>query len=103
MFGLFRKKPTPKMPQDRKRKVCANCGQYYNDGDKYCRFCGAPMGEPEYIDDIMACIYGPPPVKRTHKCEKCGYRWKTMKMIDNEQWCPKCGGPAPATEDRSGD
>ena len=74
---------------ERTRKVCANCKNSYREGDKYCRYCGAPLGN-------FACIYGPPPVERTHKCEKCGFSWKTTLMIDNEQWCPECGGPAPA-------
>ena len=53
------------------RKVCANCGENYINGDKYCRYCGAPMGKPAYIEEDFACIYGPPPVKRTHTCAKC--------------------------------
>ena len=87
-------------PVPGKRRVCANCGEPYIDGDKYCRFCGAPMGKPEYIEEDFACIYGPPPVKRTHVCRKCGYKWTTEQMIDNERRCPKCGGPAPASEER---
>ena len=78
-----------------KRKVCANCGSSYREGDKYCRYCGAPMGTPEFIMEEIACIYGPPPVSRTHKCEKCGFTWKTTLMIDDEKFCPECGGPAP--------
>ena len=81
------------------RMVCANCREPYINGDKYCRFCGAPMGKPEYIEEDFACIYGPPTVNRTHTCAKCGYSWKTCEMIDNARWCPKCGGPAPATGD----
>ena len=81
-----------------KRKVCANCGKSYIEGDKYCRYCGAPMGQPEYIDNTIECIYGPPPVKRVHVCKKCGFRWETGLMIDNERWCPECGGPAPGVE-----
>lgn len=82
-----------------KRKVCANCHNPYNEEDSYCRYCGAPMGNPDYIDDDMACIYGPPPMDRTHKCAKCGYTWETCKMIDRERYCPKCGGDAPAPPD----
>ena len=81
---------------DRKRKVCANCKNSYREGDKYCRYCGAPLGTPEFIDEDFACIYGPPPVERAHKCAKCGFTWTTSLMIDNEKWCPKCGGEAPA-------
>lgn len=81
---------------ERRRKVCANCKNSYREGDKYCRYCGAPLGKPDFIEEDFACIYGPPPVERTHKCEKCGFSWKTTLMIDNEQWCPECGGPAPA-------
>lgn len=78
-----------------KRKVCANCGNSYRENEKYCRYCGAPMGTPDYIEEEFACIYGPPPVSRTHKCEKCGFTWKTTLMIDDEKFCPECGGQAP--------
>lgn len=77
------------------RKVCANCKQDYIEGDRYCRFCGAPMGSPIFIEENFACIYGPMPVKRTHVCAECGYRWETEQMVDKERWCPKCGGSAP--------
>lgn len=79
------------------RKVCANCRNTYREGDKYCRYCGAPLGKPDFIEEEFACIYGPPPVQRTHKCKKCGFSWQTSLMIDDEMWCPKCGGSAPAT------
>ena len=104
MFGWFkRKKPDVNKSvgsntRDGKRRVCANCKNTYIEGDSYCRFCGAPMGKPDYIEEEFACIYGPPPVKRKHKCAKCGYTWSTEQMIDNERWCPKCGGPAPVSE-----
>jgi len=79
-----------------KRRVCANCKQSYIEGDKYCRFCGAPMGRPEYIDEDFACIYGPPPIKRVHTCVKCGHQWTTAAMLDRQRFCPQCGGEAPA-------
>ena len=82
-----------------KRKVCANYKNAYRDGDKYCRYCGAPMGKPDFIEEDFACIYGPPPVTRVHKCKKCGYTWSTSLMIDSERWCPECGGEAPCAED----
>ena len=78
-----------------KREVCANCRKTYRREDKYCRYCGAPLGKPEYIEERFACIYGPEPMRRTHTCTKCGYSWKTVLMIDEESWCPQCGGPAP--------
>ena len=81
-----------------KAKVCANCGGPYIEGDRYCRYCGAPMGKPSYIEENIQCIYGPPPVTRLHKCEKCGYTWETRRMIDRERCCPRCGGSAPYTE-----
>lgn len=83
-----------------KKKVCANCHQSYIEGDKYCRFCGAPMGTPDYIEEGFACIYGPPPMKRLHKCDQCGYAWETNQMCDNERFCPKCGGSAPYEDNR---
>ncbi len=80
------------------RKVCANCGETYVEGDRYCRYCGAPMGEPRYIEEEFQLIYGPMPVDRVHTCANCGYTWTTRLMIDRELFCPKCGGPAPGEE-----
>ena len=82
-----------------KRKVCSNCKQTYFEGDKYCRYCGAPMGRPDFIVDDFDCIYGPPPIRRVHTCNKCGYSWETNQMIDNARFCPKCGGTAPGIGD----
>ena len=61
------------------RKICANCKSGYIEGDRYCRFCGAPMGTPEFVEENFATIYGPPPVKRTHHCIKCGFTWETWE------------------------
>ncbi len=77
------------------KEVCANCKQTYIKGDKYCRYCGAPLGDPVYIQEVFACIYGPEPVERVHNCSRCGYTWTTTQMIDDERYCPKCGGYAP--------
>ena len=79
-------------------EVCKNCKNKYRSGDKYCRFCGAPLGKPGYIEEDFACIYGPMPRKRVHKCAECGYTWETNLMIDEERYCPECGGAAPADE-----
>ncbi len=79
-------------------KICANCHEAYIEGDKYCRYCGAPMGTPAFVEEDFATIYGPPPVRRVHECAVCGYTWETDLMIDEERWCPQCGGPAPASE-----
>ena len=83
------------MPGRPMRKVCANCKNTYIEGDKYCRYCGAKMGKPAFIPDNMACIYGPPPITRVHKCVKCGYEWDTYGTHDRQLYCPKCGGSAP--------
>ena len=85
-------------PKRDKIRVCANCRSTYYEGDKYCRFCGAKMGKPDYIYEDFACIYGPPPMRRVHKCASCGYTWETNQIIDSERFCPECGGNAPATE-----
>ncbi|MCR5794932.1 MAG: hydrogenase maturation nickel metallochaperone HypA [Solobacterium sp.] len=79
--------------------VCANCKQTYIKGDKYCRYCGSRMGRPEYIPQSFSCIYGPPPTERKHICRNCGHTWTTVLMIDKEEFCPKCGGRAPAEYD----
>ena len=69
------------------------------EGDKYCRYCGAPLGVPDFVDELFACLYGPPSEMRNHKCERCGYSWRSQRMVDNERWCPQCGDPAPAFGD----
>ena len=77
------------MMKAQKMKVCANCKNHYIDGDTYCRYCGAKLGTPDFIPENFACIYGPPPVEREHKCKQCGYSWKTHLMIDDEDYCQK--------------
>ena len=94
MFRWFNSR-TNNGGHQQKCKVCANCKKTYIEGDRYCRFCGAPMGTPDFIDETFETIYGPPPVERVHQCENCGYQWTTKMMIDRERWCPKCGGSAP--------
>lgn len=89
------------MQREFKRKVCANCKEDYIEGDKYCRYCGAPMGTPVFIREDFACIYGPMPVDRTHRCKKCGRTWTTCLMIDDEKFCPVCGGSAPVIKESS--
>ena len=84
--------------QDGKRAICSNCKNRYTEGDKFCRYCGAPNGTPVYITDRYAMIYGPP-YSAVHKCEKCGYEWKTSGLgRDKQNWCPRCGGEAPAKD-----
>lgn len=77
-------------------KVCANCKNHYIEGDKYCRFCGAKIGELEIIPKRIVYLYGPP-MPRVHKCVKCGYEWDTYGTRDRQLYCPKCGGSAPPT------
>ena len=78
-------------------KYCSNCHKAVANEDKYCRFCGVSTFDTDYEPSFnsMACIYGPPPVKRIHKCEDCGYTWETFRMLDREKHCPLCGGNAP--------
>ena len=72
---------------------CGNCQSYLERGDKYCRMCGTKVGEGAFEpwQNFMECIYGPMPVERTHRCSVCGYTWKTLMMIDQQRYCPKCG------------
>ena len=83
------------------KKACMNCKSPYIHGDKYCRYCGAPMGTPIFILDDRACIYGPMPVSRTHECTVCGYSWVKSLMIDKELWCPMCGGKVMVSDGHS--
>ena len=81
--------------------ICGNCGESLGTGDNYCRLCGTKAGEGAFLPrrNIMQCVYGPAPVNRTHTCTECGYSWTTCLMIDDEKYCPKCGGSAPYTEE----
>lgn len=76
---------------------CGHCHAHLKPDDRYCRLCGTKVGDGAYepYQDSMQCIYGPPPAERKHICKKCGYTWTTCAMIDYEEYCPKCGGPAP--------
>ena len=88
-------------PNENLAKVCRNCSSSWHDGDRFCRYCGAPMDQPGYMIREFACIYGPRPVVRVHRCMKCRFRWQTELMIDEEKFCPRCGSPV--TTRTSGD
>ncbi|MCR5794933.1 MAG: zinc ribbon domain-containing protein [Solobacterium sp.] len=79
-------------PKEGMKAVCANCKQTYIKGDKYCRCCGAPLGDPVYIPLDFDCIYGPLPMDWMYECSKCGYIWTMEWMGDIAYYCPKCGG-----------
>ena len=81
---------------ENKKKVCSNCQKTYREGDKYCRYCGAPIGESDFIREEFACVYGPPPIRRIQVCEKCGY----SREADKESRCPKCGSNSYREEKR---
>ena len=81
------------------RKICKNCGNPFNPLDDYCRYCGE-KNEFTITNRDIPCIYGPPPVIRVHKCENCSYSWETDEMVDDEKYCPKCGGNAPVVEEK---
>ena len=54
------------------------------------------MGRPKYIEDRFAMIYGPP-YHAEHECSKCGHTWTNSGLgSDKQNFCPKCGGEAPA-------
>jgi len=74
--------------------TCGHCNAHLRDGDKYCRKCGTRRGEGAFVPSMtmMQCIYGPAPVRRVRKCTRCGKTRETFLMIDNENYCPDCGG-----------
>ena len=41
--------------------ICRNCSHEYTEGDRYCRYCGAPLGEPWKVQEVFEDIYGPEP------------------------------------------
>ena len=79
---------------------CGNCHRALG-SDEYCRYCGTKRGngkfDPYYNEP--QCIYGPPPVRRLHNCNVCGYKWDTNVMIDRQGYCPKCGGSCSIIEE----
>ena len=85
----------------RKILCCSNCKNTIDRQDKFCRNCGVSVNAVDYRPSIekMVQIYGPAPRKRTHLCETCGYKWTTFSMIDDEKYCPLCGGNAPKIKD----
>lgn len=78
---------------------CGHCHEYIGE-DRYCRYCGTKRGQGEYKPylDVIQCIYGPMPIKRTHECSKCGNVYTVALMVDNENYCPLCGGETFVTE-----
>ena len=74
-------------------KVCENCENKYIDGDKYCRYCGSPLGSPKFITDDLLFIYGPS-WDYSHECKQCGFAWKSTSMFETQSYCPKCGSYA---------
>lgn len=76
---------------------CGNCHSIMGKDDMYCKICGTKAGKGKFLpyEDIMECIYGPMPIEREHLCKKCKYSWTTVLMVDDEKYCPKCGGKAP--------
>ena len=93
-----------KLSTDYKNR-CGHCREFLGKEDKFCRYCGTEAGKGEYKPylDEMNCIYGPPPVRRVHRCDKCGYEWKTNMMIDDQKYCPKCGSDAPVIKEDQSD
>lgn len=78
---------------------CGNCHARIGK-DSYCRYCGTKAGEGRFdpYEEIMQCVYGPPPVQRRHTCTQCGHTWESTAMIDRERYCPQCGGSVTAEE-----
>ena len=81
-------------------KVCGSCGSDWVEGDRYCRTCGAPLGEPRVIPDAPApVLYGPePPKERAYRCTRCGFSWTAWAVTDEGRFCPRCGGSATGRE-----
>lgn len=80
---------------------CGNCHFCMEEGDQYCRLCGTKRGEGNFepYKNITKYIYAQELKERKHICQKCGYKWKTIKMEDKEKFCPRCGGLAPIVDE----
>ena len=73
---------------------CQSCEKVAEPSDKYCRYCGAAIGQPKFRPGVrnIAQIYGPPPMRKEHNCEACGHRWRSFGGSDEQKYCPVCGG-----------
>lgn len=72
---------------------CGNCHSLLGKKDKYCRYCGTPVGEGKFkpYENETYCVYGPP-IKELWRCPKCGHKWRsTVLGGDNPEFCPRCG------------
>lgn len=89
---MVKGKPWQKRSRDYKNR-CGNCHAYIGEAG-FCVYCGTKAGEGAFApyEEIMQCVYGPPPVEREHTCTVCGHVWSTCAMIDRVRYCPQCGG-----------
>lgn len=79
-------------PNTHTKKACSNCNNTYFKGDKYCRYCGAPMGSPVFITDYYTILYGPkPPKLKIFRCTKCDYTWNEHLFENEVRFCRECG------------
>jgi len=74
---------------------CGNCHEKFESAsDKYCTYCGTKRGEGKFepYENVIYCVYGPMPKKRTRECTKCGHKWTYTAMLDKQKFCRQCGG-----------
>lgn len=74
---------------------CGNCHEKFESAsDKYCTYCGTKRGEGKFepYENVIYCVYGPMPKKRTRECIKCGHKWTYTAMLDKQKFCRQCGG-----------
>lgn len=43
--------------------------------------------------NIVAMLYGPPPIDSEHVCEFCGHQWTALEDVwgETKHYCPHCG------------
>ena len=72
---------------------CASCGSDLNDGENFCRFCGARRGEVTVFDyeELRQTVYGPPMIT-DYECEKCHHCFSNRALGQSGvNFCPFCG------------
>jgi uncharacterized paraquat-inducible protein A len=72
---------------------CGNCHSKLRARDKYCRYCGTPVGEGDFKPylNMTYCVYGPP-IKNLWQCPECGYAWRSIVLGgDHPRFCPRYG------------
>ena len=86
---------------DEKRFACGNCGNTFNEKDRFCRICGTSrengkeVFSPRKNYDSTTCVYGPL-IRVKYTCSSCNHTWEDVGvgLLTENHNCPECGSNA---------